>query len=171
MVLIWEIQQATGDTTLLQDVEKRETLRDRQSIIFGAVNDQLWCAKLEDVLRSRGVPATPIVTVSPHSAIELEAVSWRVKLQDQGTHIMLNEPKFFRGYLGICNKCSVVADKCLELSAQGIALDPVDHEAAIAGTGSNAVVGVNEVKVVVDILPALDQVIVRVAPYHLSPTD
>lgn len=61
-----------------------------------------------------------------------------------------------------------MADKCFELPTQRVSLDPVDHEAAIAGASSDTIVGVNEVEVVADILPALYQVIVRVAPCDMS---
>lgn len=56
-----------------------------------------------------------------------------------------------------------MADQGLELAAQIAALDPVDHEATIAGTGGDTVVGVNEVEVLVDVFPAFDEVFVGVA--------
>lgn len=77
-------------------------------------------------------------------------------MHDAGTYVMLHEPKLFRCYLRICDKGSIVADKCFEFTTQRVALDPVDHEATIASAGSHAVVGVDEVKVVTDIFPALD---------------
>lgn len=72
MVLIWEVQQPTGDTALLQDIEERQTLRDGQSIIPGAVNNQLWCVHLQNVLRSRWVPATIVIPIAIESAVELK---------------------------------------------------------------------------------------------------
>lgn len=75
MILIWKVQQPTGDTALLQDIEKSETLRDRQPIVLGAVDNQLWCVELQDVLGSRRVPATVVVSVGPEGPIELEIVS------------------------------------------------------------------------------------------------
>lgn len=56
-----------------------------------------------------------------------------------------------------------MADQGLELAAQIAALDPVDHEATVAGTGGDTVVGVNEVEVLVDVFPAFDEVFVGVA--------
>lgn len=57
-----------------------------------------------------------------------------------------------------------MADQRFELSPQGIPLDPIDHETAVAGTRCDAVVCVDVIEVIPDIFPALDQVVVGVAP-------
>lgn len=72
MVLIRECQKPTGDTALLQDVKERKALRDGQAIVFGAVDNQLRCTKLIDMLRSRWIPATIVVSIIPESAVELK---------------------------------------------------------------------------------------------------
>lgn len=58
-----------------------------------------------------------------------------------------------------------MADQCLELTAQWTSLDPVHHESAVAGTGGNTVIRVDEVEVVSGIFPALDKIVIGVAPY------
>lgn len=80
-----------------------------------------------------------------------------------GTHIMFDEPELLSGDLRISNESSIVADQCLEFTTQRVSLDPIDHEATITGASCHAAVGVNEVEVIADILPALDQIIVRIA--------
>lgn len=76
---------------------------------------------------------------------------------------MLHEPQFLSRDLCIGHKCAVVAGECLELAAERITLDPVDHETTVAGASCNAAIGINKVEVVPDILPTFDQVVVRVA--------
>jgi pyruvate/2-oxoglutarate/acetoin dehydrogenase E1 component len=56
-----------------------------------------------------------------------------------------------------------MANQCLEFTTERVALDPIDHEATITGTGCHSAVCINEVEVVTYMLPALDQVIVGVA--------
>lgn len=78
---------------------------------------------------------------------------------------MLHEPQFLRRDLCVSHKCAIVAGQRLELAAQRITLDPVDHEATVAGASCHAAIGINKVEVIPDILPTLDQVVVRVASY------
>lgn len=49
----------------------------------------------------------------------------------------------------------------LELASQLASLDPVDHEAAVAGAGGDALRGVHVVKVIADVFPGFDEVTVR----------
>jgi len=79
------------------------------------------------------------------------------------SYIMLNEPKLLGRDLCIGNERSIVADQGLEFATQRVTLNPVDHESTITGASSDAAIGINEVKVVADILPTLHQVVVRVA--------
>lgn len=53
-----------------------------------------------------------------------------------------------------------MADQGLEFPAQRATLDPIDHEPAVAGACGDAVVGVDVVEVLVDVLPAFDEVVV-----------
>lgn len=76
---------------------------------------------------------------------------------------MLGEPELIGGNLRIRNKGSVVGDNGFELSSKRVTLDPVHHETSITGTRSHAIFRVNEVKLVSDILPGLDQIVVGVA--------
>lgn len=46
----------------------------------------------------------------------------------------------------------------LELAAERVPLDPVDHEATEARAGGDAVVGIDVGDVVADVFPALDEV-------------
>jgi len=73
---------------------------------------------------------------------------------------MLSEPQLFRVNLSICNEAAVVADEGLKLAAQVITLNPVDHESTVTGSCCYAVICVDEVKVVADVFPAFDQVII-----------
>lgn len=47
-------------------------------------------------------------------------------------------------------------DEGLEFPAQWIPLDPIDHESAVACTGRNPVLGVDEGEVVIHVFPAVD---------------
>lgn len=80
---------------------------------------------------------------------------------------MFDEPQLFCRYLGIGKECPIVADQRFELAAQGIALNPVDHEATIARTSCNTVVRVDEFEVVTHIFPTLHQVIIWIASYSM----
>jgi hypothetical protein len=132
------------------------------------MNDQLGSIELQDMLRSRGIPAAIVVSVVPEGAIELEESQCGKKRHTEpDTHIVFNEPKLFSRDLCIGNEGSIMADQCLEFAAQGVTLNPVDHETTITGTSRNTTIGINEVEVVADILPALHQVIVRVATCQL----
>lgn len=74
---------------------------------------------------------------------------------------MLHEPQLLGGDLRIGHEGAVVGDQGLELATEIASLDPVDHESSEAGSSGNSVVGVDEVKVVADVFPALDEVVVR----------
>jgi hypothetical protein len=56
-----------------------------------------------------------------------------------------------------------VADQGLEFTTERVALDPIDHETTVTSTSCHSMVCVNEVEVVADILPTLDQVVVGIA--------
>ena len=71
VVLIREIQQPTGNTTFLENIEQTQTFRFGQTIVLGAVDDQGRCAELQDVLRRRGIPAAVVVSVSPEGTVKL----------------------------------------------------------------------------------------------------
>lgn len=73
---------------------------------------------------------------------------------------MLDEPQLLGRDLRIRDESAVVADQCLELAAQIAALDPVDHEPAVAGASGDAVFGVHVGEVLVDVLPGFDEVFV-----------
>ena len=157
MVFIWESQESTGNTALLQDIEERQTFSDGKTVVLLAVDDQLRRIKLQDVLWGRWIPATVVLTVRPECAIELE---WKSVLKEGQhitmTHIMLNEPKLLGRDLCIGNKGSIMANQCLELTTQWVSLDPVDHETTIAGACSHTTVGIDKVEVIADVLPALN---------------
>jgi hypothetical protein len=174
VVLIREVQQPTGNTTFLENVEQTQTLRFGQAIVFGTVDDQGGSAELQNVLRCRGVPTTVVVSVGPEGAVELSHVRKSLpkhKWKRGETHIMLSKPELFSGDLGISHKGSIMGDKCLELPSQRVTLDPIHHETSITGTRSDTVVCVDEVKVVSDILPGLDQIIVGVATCEVGQHD
>lgn len=78
---------------------------------------------------------------------------------------MLNEPELFGGDLCIGNEGSIVAHQCLEFTTQRVTLDPVDHEPTITGARCHTAIGINEVEVIADVFPTLDQVVVRIATY------
>jgi hypothetical protein len=52
MIFIGEVQQPAWHTSLLQDIEKCQTLRDSKSVIFVIVDNELGSRELLDVLRS-----------------------------------------------------------------------------------------------------------------------
>lgn len=53
-----------------------------------------------------------------------------------------------------------MGNESFEVATKWLPLDPVDHESTIAGSKSNTIIGVNIIKIVPDILPALDKVFV-----------
>lgn len=167
VVLIWKAQEAARDTPFLKNVEKAESFSLRQAEVVGVVNDQSGGAELQDALRRRRIPATVVLPSVPECAVKLGSIvsGWSfVSFQSQEkTHLALHEPKFFSRDLGIRHKCSIVGDKSLELAAQRTALNPVDHKATVASTGSNAVVGIDKVKVISDVFPSLHKVFVGIA--------
>lgn len=71
MVFIREAEQSAWYTSLLQDVEKRQTLRDGKPIIQITMDNELWGSELFNVLWSGWIPATIVVSVVPERAIEL----------------------------------------------------------------------------------------------------
>lgn len=71
MVLIREAKQPAWYTSLLQDIEKRQTLRDGKPIIQITMDNELWGSELFNVLWSRWIPPTVVVSVVPERAIEL----------------------------------------------------------------------------------------------------
>lgn len=71
-------------------------------------------------------------------------------------YIVLSEPQLLSGHHIIHDERPVVCDYRLELATQRVPLDPVHHVAAEAGTGGDAVIGVDVVEVVADIFPAFD---------------
>jgi hypothetical protein len=75
-------------------------------------------------------------------------------------YLALHEPQLLSRDLGVRDEGAVVADQGLEFPAQRATLDPVDHETAVAGACGDSVVGVDVVEVLVDVFPALDEVVV-----------
>ena len=81
---------------------------------------------------------------------------------------MFHEPQLFGTDLGLGDKGAVVGDQRLELAPKIVALNPVDHESTVTGSSSNAVLGVDIGEVFFDVLPALNQIIVRCTTYFRS---
>ena len=73
--------------------------------------------------------------------------------EKKGVYLMLNKPQLIRLYPRITNKRTIMANQRLELASKVIALDPGDHERAEAGSCGDAVIRVDEVVGVVDVLP------------------
>lgn len=71
MVLVGEIQQTTGNTAFLKNIEQTQTFRFSQTIVLRAVNDQGRSAELQNVLGRGGIPAAVVVPVGPEGAVEL----------------------------------------------------------------------------------------------------
>lgn len=74
MVLIREVQQAARNAPFLKNVEKSESIRDRKTVVLGAMDKQHRGIKLQDVLRSGWVPTTIVIPVGPECAVELRKV-------------------------------------------------------------------------------------------------
>lgn len=116
------------------------------------------------MLGGRGIPAAIIIAIGPESAIELaKDKQSHIELKGGGTNIMFDKPQLVSRHLCICYKGSIMSNKRFELPTKRVPLDPVDHEATIAGAGSNAVIRVDEVKVVVNVLPAFDEIVIWIA--------
>jgi hypothetical protein len=71
MVFIGEAEQPTRNTSLLQDIEKRQTLRDGKTIVQVAVDNELWSSELLNMLWGRRVEPTIVLSVVPERAVEL----------------------------------------------------------------------------------------------------
>lgn len=74
MIFIREVQQAARNASFLKNVEKSEPIRDRKTVIFGAVDKKHRGIELQDVLRSGWIPTTIVIPVGPECAVELRKV-------------------------------------------------------------------------------------------------
>lgn len=75
MVFIRKIQKATGNSALLEDVEKRHTLRHGETVVVVTVDDEHGGIPLQDVFRGGGVPEAIVVAVVPVGTVVLHLVS------------------------------------------------------------------------------------------------
>lgn len=144
MVLVGEVKEPAGNTTLLENVKQTQSLRDGKTVVEIVVDNQMGGGESQDTLRRTGVKAAVVITHVPERPVELA----------------LHEPELLGGDLGVSNECTVVRDERLEFAAQIAALNPVHHEPAVAGTGGDAAVGVDVVEVVADIFPGLNEVFI-----------
>lgn len=107
MIFIREHQQPTRHTPGLQDVERSQTFSDREAVVELAVDDELRRGPLGQ--EPRRVPFLVALAILPERAAEVV----------DGEEKLLGRPLAQRA------EDAVVADECLELAAQGVALDPV----------------------------------------------
>lgn len=102
------------------------------------------------------VPALVIGEGVPESAVE----------------IVLHEPELFGRVLGDGVERAVVGYYGFEFAAEGLALDPVGHVAAVGGAKGHGAVGVDVGEVLNDVVKAENEVFVRSsAPLVLNAVD
>ena len=147
MILIREVQEAAGDTTLLKNIEKRQAIRNSKTEVQIIVDNQVRRGELQDALDGTGIPAAVVLASAPEGSVE----------------VALDEPQLLSADLGVGDECSVVGYEGLEFAPEGGALDPVYHETSVGGSGGDGAGGVDVGDVVADVLEALDKVLVGVA--------
>lgn len=69
MVFIWEVQEATRHTTLLEDVEQQQTLRDGETEVQIVMDDEMGSCPVVDVVE--WVEFLVVVAVVPDCTVEL----------------------------------------------------------------------------------------------------
>ena len=143
MVLIREVQESARHTLRLQHIEQRQPSGDGKTEVHIVVDHKLRRSPVLDV--TRRVPTLIVVTVLPKGTVEF----------------MLHEEQLIGSVLVKRAEHAVVAHKRLELAAEIVALDPVDHITTIRGTSSNGVFGVNVLVVLGNMFEALNQIIIR----------
>lgn len=75
VVLVREVQKTAGDAALLKDVEDSQALRDGETVVFVAMDDELGGAEFQDPLGGGGIPAAVVVTGTPKGTVELDRKS------------------------------------------------------------------------------------------------
>jgi hypothetical protein len=85
-----------------------------------------------------------------------------------GPYFMLREPQFLGSVHVVHDKRPIVGDQGLKLAAQRIALDPIEHIAAVAGAGGDGVVRIDVRNIVPDVLKALHEITVRSTAFMVS---
>ncbi|EZF78110.1 hypothetical protein H105_00740 [Trichophyton soudanense CBS 452.61] len=153
MGLIGEVKETAGNTLLLEDVEETDTLSNGETEVEVVVDDELWL---------RAIPAVIVLASLEEGSVELEIMVSRGCFSFHGvnTYVVFNEEELVSSDLGGSNEGTVMGDEGLELASEVLSLDPVDHETTEGGTGSNTVVSVNVLDVVVDVFPDLDKILV-----------
>ncbi len=104
------------------------------------MNDQM--RRLPILRKARGIPLLVILAIVPQRAAE----------------IVVREEQLFRGILVQGAEDTVVGDEGFELAAEGVALDPVDHEAAVGGAEGDGAGGVDVREVGGDVFEAFDEI-------------
>lgn len=163
VVLVGEVEEPAGNATLLEHVEETETFGDSQTEVEVAVDHESGGDNLDDVLGLGGIPHLVVLAGFPECAVKLKLMLVpRRKLGNEvDTYVVVDEEELFSADLACAHPSSVVGDGGLKVATEWCANDPVHHEATERGTGSNAVLDINVVEVVTNILPAENEVLER----------
>lgn len=145
VVLVWEFQESALDTPDLQHVESRQALGDGQTVVQIVVDDQVWRRPVRG--EARRIPLLPLLGDLPQSALHF----------DQREVQLLACP--LRGHA----EHTIVRHQGLELAAEIVALDPVDHVATVRGAQGHCAVKVDELERPAGVLESALQVNIRQA--------
>ena len=143
MALILETQKLRLHPFGLTDAKRGQALRDGTPEIPFAVNNQH--GRIPPGRVARRVPFLPLVRIFPQIATEVEP---------QGGNFVRSEQIWQA-------EDAVVADEGLEVLRKGLARDPVDHVPAIAASHGDRTVRVHIIQLLLDIVEAIDEVLVR----------
>lgn len=75
VVLVREVEEPTGNTTLLQDIEKSQALGDGETEVEVAVDNKHGGDPFKDLLGSGGIEAFIVVTGFPEGSVELGSMA------------------------------------------------------------------------------------------------
>ena len=150
VVLVREVEEPRWDTAGLEDVEQAQTVALRQAVVKSVVDDKLWSGPVGNVVL--GVP-----------------LAVRARVPDAAVVVVADEPEFLRSPCSLSVGNTVVGDKALELVTEVVSLDPVGHVTTVRSTGRDTVLGVDPWHAGVNIVPSVNQIVVRpVTPLALD---
>lgn len=140
MIFIRERQEFTRYPFGLQDIERRQSFSNWESIVQLIVNDQVGRSP---VLQVPGwIPLFVIFPILPKRSCK----------------VVMGEEQLFGRILIQSTENSVVRDKGLEFASQLMALNPIHHIPTIAGAKSNSTRDIDVWKVVFNVLESFDEV-------------
>ena len=129
MRFIREIDKPTRHAPLLEDIEQRDALGDREAVVVIAVDDEHGGVPLEDVLGGGRIETVVVVAVGPDRAVVLFFFFFLIRVSKislidmdgwmdvhewvrggEGTYIVLYKPQLLRVKSRVPKEGSVVGD-------------------------------------------------------------